>query len=193
MTTYSLDVFLSQFWTSSCFTCSSDGKESSCNAEDPGSISGLRRSPRKGNGNPIQYSFFFFFTPVFFPGECYGQRSLAGYSPGVAKSWTQLRNKHYYCSTSDSNCCFLTCIQVSQGAGKVVWYFHHFENFPQFVVIHIVKGFRVVNEAGVDVSSGILLLFLWCSRCWQFNLWFLWLFKIQLANLEILCSYTVEP
>ena len=136
---------------------------------------------------------FFFFTPVFFPGECYGQRSLAGYSPGVAKSWTQLRNKHYYCSTSDSNCCFLTCIQVSQGAGKVVWYFHHFENFPQFVVIHIVKGFRVVNEAGVDVSSGILLLFLWCSRCWQFNLWFLWLFKIQLANLEILCSYTVEP
>ena len=52
---------------------------------------------------------------------------------------------------SGSNCCFLTCIQVSQEAGKVVWYFHLFKNFPQFVVIHTVKGFNVVNEAEVDV------------------------------------------
>ena len=55
------------------------------------------------------------------------------------------------CSMSGSNCCFLTCIQVSQKAGKVVWYSHLFKNFPQFVVIHTVKGFRVVNEAEVDV------------------------------------------
>ena len=48
-------------------------------------------------------------------------------------------------------CCFLICIQVSQKAGKVVWYSHLFKNFPQFVVIHIVKGFSVVNEAEVDV------------------------------------------
>ena len=33
----------------------------------------------------------------------------------------------------------------------MVWYFHLFENFPQFVVIHIVKGFSIVNEADVDV------------------------------------------
>ena len=52
---------------------------------------------------------------------------------------------------SDSNCCFLTCIQVFQEASKVVWYSHLLKNFPQFVVIHIVKGFGIVNEAEVDV------------------------------------------
>jgi len=56
-----------------------------------------------------------------------------------------------HCSMSSSNCCFLTCIQVSQQAGKVVWYSHLFQNFPQFVVIHTVKGFNIVNEAEVDV------------------------------------------
>ena len=47
------------------------------------------------------------------------------------------------------NCCFLTCIQVSQEADKVVSYSHFFKKFPQFVVIHTVKGFSVVNEADV--------------------------------------------
>ena len=56
-----------------------------------------------------------------------------------------------HCSMSCSNSCLLSCIQVSQEAGKVVWYPHLFENFPQFVVIHTVKGFVVVNEAEVDV------------------------------------------
>src|SRR5574337_2061725 len=55
------------------------------------------------------------------------------------------------CSMSGSNCCFLTCIQISQEAGKVVWYSHLLKNFPQFVVIHTVKGFGIVNEAKVDV------------------------------------------
>ena len=54
------------------------------------------------------------------------------------------------CSVSGSNYCFLTCKQVSQEAGKVVWYSHLFKNFPQFVVIHTVKGYGVVNEAEVD-------------------------------------------
>ena len=49
-----------------------------------------------------------------------------------------------------TNCCFLTCLQVSQEAGKVVSYSHFFKNFPQFVVIHIVRGFSLVNEAEVD-------------------------------------------
>ena len=44
---------------------------------------------------------------------------------------------------SGSNCCCLSYIQVSQ----VVWYSHLFKNFPQFVVIHTVKGFSIVNEA----------------------------------------------
>ena len=52
---------------------------------------------------------------------------------------------------SNSNCCFLICMQISQEAGKVVWYSHLSKNFPQFVVIHTVKGFSVVSEAEVDV------------------------------------------
>ena len=56
------------------------------------------------------------------------------------------------CSMSSSNCCFLTCIQVSQEAGQVVCYSHIFKNFPHFVVIHTVKGFSVVNETEIDVS-----------------------------------------
>ena len=52
---------------------------------------------------------------------------------------------------SSSNYCFLTCIQISQEAGQVVWYSHLLKNFPQFVVIHIVKGFGIVNKAEVYV------------------------------------------
>ena len=52
---------------------------------------------------------------------------------------------------SGSNCCFLTYIQISQEAGQVVWYSHLLKNFPQFVVIHTVKGFSVVNEAEADI------------------------------------------
>ena len=52
---------------------------------------------------------------------------------------------------SGSKCCFLTCIQVSQKAGQVVWYSHLFKDVPQFVLVHTVKGFNVVNEAEVNV------------------------------------------
>ena len=55
------------------------------------------------------------------------------------------------CSMSSSYCCFLTCIQVSQEAGQVVWYSHLFQNFPQFVVTHTVKGFGIVNKSEIDV------------------------------------------
>ena len=54
-------------------------------------------------------------------------------------------------SMSSFNCCFLTCMQVFQEAGQVVWYSHLFKNFPQFIVIHKVKGFGIVNKAEVDV------------------------------------------
>ena len=54
-----------------------------------------------------------------------------------------------HCSKSGSNCCFLTCIKVSQEVDKVVWYFHLFKNFSQYVVIHTVKGFSVVDEVDV--------------------------------------------
>ena len=55
------------------------------------------------------------------------------------------------CSMSSSNCCFLTCIQISQEAGQVVWYSQLFQNFPQCIVIHTVKGFGMVNKAEVGI------------------------------------------
>ena len=69
------------------------------------------------------------------------------------------------CSMSDSDSCFLICLQISQEAGQVVWFSHVLKNFPQCdefstVVIHTVKGFGVVNKTEVHVFSGTLLLFL---------------------------------
>ena len=56
------------------------------------------------------------------------------------------------CSMSSSNCCFLTCIQISQEAGQGVWYPHLLNNFSQFVVIHTVKGFGIVNKAEIELE-----------------------------------------
>ena len=103
------------------------------------------------------------------------------------------------CSMSSSNCCFLTCIQVSQEAGQVVWYSHLLNNFPQFIVIHTVKGFGIVNKAETDVFSGTLLLFPWSSGCWQFDLWFLcgdyidasWSTKVHSLHYDSLLMYIV--
>ena len=53
-------------------------------------------------------------------------------------------------SMSSSNCWFLTCIKISQEAGKVVWYSHLFKTVAQFLVIHTVKGFSIVHKAEVD-------------------------------------------
>ena len=62
---------------------------------------------------------------------------------------------------SSSNCCFLTCVQVSQETGKVVSYSYFFKNFQQFVMIHTVKGFSVVDETEI----GIFLKF----SCFLYN------------------------
>ena len=56
-----------------------------------------------------------------------------------------------------SNCEFLTCIQISQEADQVVWYSHLFKNFPQFVEIHTVKGFGILNKAKIDFFLGYLI------------------------------------
>ena len=55
------------------------------------------------------------------------------------------------CSMSSSNYLFLTCIQISQESGQVVWYSHLFQNFPQFVMIHTVKGFGIVTKSEIDL------------------------------------------
>ena len=62
------------------------------------------------------------------------------------------------CSMSSSNCCFLTCIQISQEAGQVVWYSHLFQNSPQFLVIHTAKCFGIVNKA-VDIFLELSFFF----------------------------------
>ena len=63
------------------------------------------------------------------------------------------------CSMSSSNSCFLTCMQVSQEAGQVVWYSHLLKNFSQFIVIHTVKGFAKVNKAEIDVFLELCCFF----------------------------------
>ena len=60
---------------------------------------------------------------------------------------------------SSFNCCFLTCIQVSQEAGQVVWCSHFFWNFPQFIMIHTVEGFGIVNKAEIDVFLALSCIF----------------------------------
>ena len=76
---------------------------------------------------------------------------------------------HVHGSMSSSNHGFLTCIEFSQEAGKVVWYSHHLKNFPEFVVIHTVKGFGVVNKAEVDVfwNSLAFSMIQWTLSIWS--------------------------
>ena len=64
-----------------------------------------------------------------------------------------------HCSMSGSNSCFLICLQISQEAGKVVWYSHLLENFPQFVVIHTDKGLSIVDETEIHVFLELSSLF----------------------------------
>ena len=66
---------------------------------------------------------------------------------------------------SGSKCCFLTCIPISQEAGKVIWYSHLLKNFPQFVVIHTVKDFSIINEGKVEVFLEL--------SCFFYNQWIL--------------------
>ena len=59
---------------------------------------------------------------------------------------------------------FLTCIQE---AGKVVWYSHLLKNFPQFIVIHTIKGFSIVNEAYIFQNSFAFSMILWMLEIWS--------------------------
>ena len=129
--------------------------------------------------------FFFFFSLLAILISACASCSLAflmmhsEYNLNKQRQYTALMYSFSYlepvcCSMSASNCCFWTCIQVSQETGKVVWCSYHFKNFPEFVVIHLVKDLNIVNEPEIDgfcfFFSGILLLFLWSNRYWQFAL-----------------------
>ena len=58
-----------------------------------------------------------------------------------------------FCSMSSSNCCFLTCIQISQEAGQVVWYSHLFQNFPQFIDFAVILEPLKIKSATVSTVS----------------------------------------
>ena len=113
------------------------------------------------------------------------------------------------CSMSSSNCCFLTCIQISQEAGKVVWYSHLLKNFSQFVVIHTVKCFDIINKAEVDVFlefscffcnptevgnliSGSINVYIWNNKLYYYRLWsFLLPVTLHLNSWLICCCCLV--
>ena len=86
------------------FTCSSAGKELTCNEEDLGSIPGLRRSLGEGKGYPLQYSSL--------------ENSMDCIVHGVAKSRTRLSDFHFY---------FSLCIQTQDSTQPPVWQ-HHFKH-----------------------------------------------------------------
>ena len=69
----------------------------------------------------------------------------------TALSYCFLNLEPIGCSIQGSNCCFLTYIQVSEETGKMVWYSHLFKSFPQFVMVHTVEGFSIVDETEVGV------------------------------------------
>ena len=83
--------------------------------------------------------------------------------------------------------CFLTCIEICQEAGKVVWYSHLFQNFPQFIVIHTVKGFGIVNKAEVDVFLELSFSMIqWMLAIWSLvplpflnPIWNIWDFTVH--------------
>ena len=86
---------------------------------------------------------------------------------------------------SSSNCSFLTCIQISQDAGKVVWYSHLFKNFPQFVVIPTVKGFGMAICTTPETSK-------WLSLFIQGVLWWLPIIAIVSSAREVLILAVME-
>ena len=88
------------------------------------------------------------------------------------------------------------CIQISQEVGQMVWYSHLLRNFPQFVVIHTVKGFDIVNKAEIDVFLELSCFFddpadvgnlISCSSAFSkssFNIWKFTVHVLLKAGLE---------
>ena len=85
---------------------------------------------------------------------------------------------------SSSNRCFLTCIQISQEADQVFWYSHLFQNYPQLIVIHTVKGFGIVNKAEIDVFR---LLYYFPVFCWKAR--YLFFFYVTFKNVSFLEAF----
>ena len=97
------------------------------------------------------------------------------------------------CSMSSSICCFLSRIQMSQETGSVFCYSHLFENFPVCCDPHSKRlPCSQWSRSRFFFFSGTPLLSPWSSECWQVDLWFLCLFKMQPVHLEVLSSHAAE-
>ena len=97
---------------------------------------------------------------------------------------------------------FFTCIQVAQETGKAVWYSHVLKNFPQFVVIHMVKGFSIVNEAEVDIFLELPCFFydpmdvgslISDSSAFSKSSLYIWIFLVHLLLKPNLKDFEHEP
>ena len=80
------------------------------------------------------------------------------YSRDILLSQSEL----VHCSVSDSNCCFLTSYRFLRRQLRWSSVLISFNVFPQFVVLHTVKVFSVVNESEIDVFLEFPCLF--CDR-----------------------------
>ena len=92
-------------------------------------------------------------------------------------------------SISGPNCCFFTCIQISQEAGKVVWYFNLLKNFPQFIVIHTVKCFGIVKRAEPSLANNVP-----SSQSYGFSSHHVWMWELDYKEnwaLKDWCFWTV--
>ena len=117
----------------------------------------LENSSRNGNNRPPYFSSVYFSCSVMShsatPWTAAHQVSLSSRNYRSLLKFMSIEsvipsNDLILCyPVSSSNCCFLTWIQISQKAGQVVRYSHLLKKFPQFVVIHTVRGFGVVNKA----------------------------------------------
>ena len=96
------------------------------------------------------------------------------------------------CSMSSSNCCFLTCVQISQEADEVVWYSHLLKTFPVCCGPHSQRLWHS-QWSKSRCFSGILLLFQWSNECWQLDLWFLCLSKLSLKIWKFTVHILLKP
>ena len=92
---------------------------------------------------------------------------------------------------SGSNCFFLSCKQISQEVGKVVWYSYLLKKFSQFLVIHTAKGFVIVNKAEVDVFLELSCFFYDPVGVGNFNSGSS-VFSKSSLNIKVLSSRAVE-
>ena len=94
------------------------------------------------------------------------------------------------CFLSSSNCCFLTCIQVSQ---KVRW-----SGIPiSLKILHSLSWSTQLKALAQSMKQMFFLkfpcFFLWYNRCWQLDLWSLCLFKIQVYIWKFLVHVLLKP